>query len=457
MRRLLVPIVTISAFLLAFISTPAQAAAYNGTSGTVACSTSGFFTITDNAVIGNSGCVGNAPIPDEVTTIGTSAFYQSIYLDTVTFGAASKIDSIGNSAFDTSSLTSINIPDSVTTIIESAFRGTQSLQTVTFGAASQLDSIGDGAFSASSLQSIAIPDRVKTISPNAFREAASLATLTFGADSQLVSIGASAFNGATSLTSIRIPDGVASIGGYAFYGTSSLEGFYFFSQAPSVGDSAFGGISAMAYIKNGSAGFAEVGSSWEGLIVAVGVYSLDYDSDDGSAISSSLFLTGDSVLAPTQPTKSGNTFSGWSATDGGSAVTFPYTLSQTADVVLYALWTAIPVPSPPTSAITPEEQVAAPEKEIVSRAVLAKKKYSVKSLAKRFDVLTISKKVKISFKVAKASKKICRVSGTRLITLKAGTCKVTFIFQGPKTDQGTKPKATRTVEVLIVSKKVSLA
>jgi uncharacterized repeat protein (TIGR02543 family) len=458
MRKLLVPIVTVSVLLLASISTPAQAATYNGTSGTVNCSDSGFFTITDNVVVRDNVCSGDAVIPAGVTSIGDSAFYEQNLKD-VTFEADSKLVSIGNSSFDQSSLASIAIPDSVTTIVESAFRDTRSLAAVTFGPASKLISIEDSAFSRSSVPSIAIPDSVKTIFPNAFSEAASLKTVTFGPDSQLVSIGGNAFNGASALTSITIPAGVSSIWDDTFKGASALNSVFFFGQAPSVVDSAFSGISAdaYAYIKSGATGFADVGFLWKGLTVAVGVYSLDYDSNDGSAVSSRLFVTGDSVSAPTQPTKSGNTFAGWSATDGGSILTFPYSPSQTADVVLYALWTAIAVPSSPTPATNYDEEAVASEEELASRTVSAKKKYSLKSLSKRLGVIAISEKAKISFKVAKGSKKICTVSGTKLTTLKAGTCKVTFIVQEPKTKNGKKPKATRTVKVLVVNKKVSLA
>jgi uncharacterized repeat protein (TIGR02543 family) len=231
---------------------------------------------------------------------------------------------------------------------------------------------------------------------------------------------------------------------------------FFFGQALSVADSAFSGISANAFIKSGATGFADVGVLWKGLTVAVGVYSLDYDSNDGSAVSSRLFATGDSLSAPTQPTKSGNTFAGWSATDGGSILTFPYSLSQTADVVLYALWTAIAVPSSPTPATNSDEEALASEEEFVPPTVSAKKKYSLKSLSKRLGVIAISEKAKTSFKVAKGSKKICTVSGKKLTTLKAGTCKVIFIVQEPKTKNDKKPKATRTVKVLVVTKKVSL-
>ena len=66
-----------------------------------------------------------------------------------------------------------------------------------------------------------------------------------------------------------------------------------------------------------------------------------FDSKSGSAVSPSSFPTGGSVSEPTAPTRSGFTFAGWSATDGGSAITFPYTPGVITSITLYAKWTAV--------------------------------------------------------------------------------------------------------------------
>ena len=323
---------------------------------------------------------------------------------------------------------SYEIPASVTSIKSYAFRGVRNLATLDFAEGSLITSIGNNAFNgATSLTSISIPDSV-------------------------TSIGDSAFSEASSLASISIPASVTSIGEYAFYYSQALHSVYFLGNAPTVVSSAFDSLAEnpKAFIKSGATGYAAVGDVWEGLAIAIGVYSVAYNSNGGSAITSGLFGTGGSVSAPTPPTKAGTTFIGWSATNGGPALTFPYSPSETADIVLYALWTAIPVSSSPTP-------VKISEEEIASRTVSAKKKYSVKSLAKRVGVKLISPNAKVSLKVAKVSNKICSVSGTKLKTLKAGKCKVTFTVQEPMTKKGKKPKATRTTKFLIVIKRVSLA
>jgi uncharacterized repeat protein (TIGR02543 family) len=66
-----------------------------------------------------------------------------------------------------------------------------------------------------------------------------------------------------------------------------------------------------------------------------------FDSKSGSSVTPSSFPTGGTVAEPTAPTRSGFTFAGWSATDGGSAITFPYTPGVLTGITLYAKWTAV--------------------------------------------------------------------------------------------------------------------
>jgi uncharacterized repeat protein (TIGR02543 family) len=68
--------------------------------------------------------------------------------------------------------------------------------------------------------------------------------------------------------------------------------------------------------------------------------TVSYDTQGGSTIVNGSVKTGANILVnPGTPTKSGFTFAGWfTASTGGSALTFPYTHNQTANFTLYGQW-----------------------------------------------------------------------------------------------------------------------
>jgi len=208
-------------------------------------------------------------LPDTVTSINFSAFYECTALQTLTISGNSALTTIGGSAFtdctnltsvylpsgiisigsrafyNCSSITSITLPSSLTTLGEYAFYGCisftdinipagitsmlgafqncSSLETITFEENSVLTNIGDNTFyKCTNLSSITVPDTVTNISKNAFQECSSLTTVTFSTNSSLSSIGVKAFYKCSNLTSILIPDSVLSIGDNAFDYTSNL-------------------------------------------------------------------------------------------------------------------------------------------------------------------------------------------------------------------------------------------
>ena len=69
-------------------------------------------------------------IPESVTEIENSAFYNCDTLSNVTFESGSQLASIGGSAFSSTGLTSIIIPASVTSIGNRAFSSCSSLSSV---------------------------------------------------------------------------------------------------------------------------------------------------------------------------------------------------------------------------------------------------------------------------------------------------------------------------------------
>ena len=119
-----------------------------------------------------AGCM-NTIIPNSVTEIGRSAFY------------------------DCRGLTSINIPDSVTEIGAYAF------------------------YDCRGLTSINIPDSVTEIGGQAFSRCSGLTSITF--PNSVTSIGVLAFHCCFNLTTISIPDSVTEIGTDAFLACESLK------------------------------------------------------------------------------------------------------------------------------------------------------------------------------------------------------------------------------------------
>jgi hypothetical protein len=160
---------------------------------TTGFNTTGFYTIQDNVITGNSGCAGSVTIPASVTSIGDSAFYGATLITSVSFQAGSAVTSIPAGAFwEAEGLESITIPKTVTSIGVNAFGRAIKLTTVTFEVDSALDSIGAGAFfEALSLESITIPENVTSIADGAFFNCNSLSTVTF--DGVAPAVGSRAF------------------------------------------------------------------------------------------------------------------------------------------------------------------------------------------------------------------------------------------------------------------------
>ncbi len=147
-----------------------------------------------------AGKNGAVTIPEGVTSIGDSAFYNC------------------------SGLTSVTIPSSVTSIGSSAFAGCSGLTSVTIPVG--VTSIGFGMFHyCSGLTSVTIPDGVTRIGMEAFYYCSGLASVTI--PSSVTSIGDDAFYGCRSLTSFIFPEGVPDVSfDYRDFGSYCSAGYY---------------------------------------------------------------------------------------------------------------------------------------------------------------------------------------------------------------------------------------
>jgi len=191
-------------------------------------------TVVNVASIGSSafsGCHGltNVTIPDSVKSIGDSAFRGCNRLTSISVSAGNvNYKSVNGLLLSKDGkiliavpggLTSVTIPDNVTTIGSSAFYGCGKMTSVAI--ADSVISIEGGAFNGcSSLTSIMIPNRVTSIGLAAFAGCSSLTSIII--PDNVTEIGAGAFSGCRELTSMTIGHSVISIGQYAFNGCRKL-------------------------------------------------------------------------------------------------------------------------------------------------------------------------------------------------------------------------------------------
>ena len=171
-----------------------------------------------NTLIG--GCK-NTIIPNGVTSIGNSAFY------------------------DCSGLPFVTIPNSVTSIGEKSFENCSGLKTITIG--NSVTSIGDGAFrGCSGLTSVTIPNSVTSIGSSAFRDCVGLTSVEI--PNSVTEMGVKTFQGCTRLTSVTIGNSVTSIGRRVFSDCSALTSVTLPNSVTEIGTSAFQDCSSLTSV-----------------------------------------------------------------------------------------------------------------------------------------------------------------------------------------------------------------
>ena len=203
----------------------------------------GFVSIAVDAFKYSNNISGSITIPNSVTSIGNSAFYECSSLTSVIFESGSKLSTIGSDAFYKSGLTSITLPSTVTSIGERAFYQCTSMSSVSYESGSNLKTIGDSAFYNSGLSgSIAIPASVESIGDTSFFSCSGLNSISFETGSQVVSIGYGAFSFSGLSGSIAFPASLTTIDA-SFTNCPSLTSVSFplGSQLNSVGAGEFEG------------------------------------------------------------------------------------------------------------------------------------------------------------------------------------------------------------------------
>ncbi len=186
----------------------------------------------------NRSDIRSVSVGTNVTSIGDQAFQNAASLQSIIIPAT--VTSIGNQAFqNASSLTTVIFDQRLKAALFA-----EGFKAVTFSPpSSQLTSIGESAFSSTSIISIEIPESVTSIGNYAFKDATQLISINI--PNKVTSIGYGTFWNASKLASIIIPSGVTNIGDYAFQNASSLKSIIIPTLVVSIGSNSFKGCSGL--------------------------------------------------------------------------------------------------------------------------------------------------------------------------------------------------------------------
>ena len=287
-----------------------------------------------------TGKAGSYTIPNSVTRIGDSAFYDC---DLTSVTIPNSVTRIGDYAFNGCGLTSVTIGKGVTSIGNGAFSECGSLTSVTIP--NSVTRIGNGAFyNCRSLTSITIPDSVTGIGDSAFEDCTSLTAITVDANnSTYASLDGILFDKSLSTLvecptgkagSYTIPNSVTRIGDSAFY-DCDLTSVTIPNSVTRIGDYAFNGCGltsvtigkGVTSIGNGAFGFC---ASLTSITIPDSVTTIGQNAFFYCASLRAVYFQGDAPVVGLDPFYAANNATvyylpgtaGWSPTFGGRPTAF---------------------------------------------------------------------------------------------------------------------------------------
>lgn len=173
--------------------------------------------IVNGILIDGSNAKGRVSVPDGVTVIGKAAFMYNDDLKEVIL--PDSVTSIGDWAFECSSLSEIILPNKLTSIGERALRSCN-LQTIVIP--DSVTSIGAVAFDYNeNLEEVVLPAGLTVIEDFVFSDCKHLKSIRI--PDGVIKIGKEAFGDCRNLKDVYIPASVTDINGRAFYQTYELE------------------------------------------------------------------------------------------------------------------------------------------------------------------------------------------------------------------------------------------
>ncbi len=175
-------------------------------------------SIGDHAFEGSS--LRSVFIPSDVVSVGKYAFNKCLKLETVQFEDGGRLRTIG----------------------DSAFRDCEKLVTLVFGNGISLEKVGAYAFYGCGIKDVTVPPSLREIPIFAFSSCNDLSRVKFSEDGSLLKkIDANAFSNC-AIESITLPSGLYSIGSGAFSGNPELVSAFIPATVTEINSGAFYGI-----------------------------------------------------------------------------------------------------------------------------------------------------------------------------------------------------------------------
>ena len=343
-----------------------------------ACSLGGSFRSVDYVVTSSTDdCAGEITIPAEVKEIGYTAF-KGRDITKLTFEANSQLKKVNYYAFEMSKLASIVLPNGLKEILGGSFSLTPLTSVSIPGTVEWLEG---SAFVGTKIETVIFEPRIASslniqYGGEAFQYNRSLRSVTFNGpvtfDSQPFYASKRAYNWVgwstseggpiatfpltvtasnsvtlypkytpkTSVVTYDSTGGTAVAPGsavgdqIAFPASPTLTGYTFDAWFDSPDDWSRGPV---AYWDRDDA--ATLYAKWN-----PNTYSVTLNAKGGSAVSAVSFVTdGEVSTAPSAPARAGYSFTGWSATENGTVLSFPYYPGVMENITLYAQWEKLAV------------------------------------------------------------------------------------------------------------------
>ena len=200
--------------------------------------------------MGNSAFMGctaleSVCLPVDTTKIPSKAFWGCKKITITNLAELTQLTTIGSSAFQDTSYLNFVLPDTVTTIESNAFQSAfkeGNGGSFTIGKNSKLTTIGSSAFEDCRKfpTSVYIPSTVTSIGQNAFLKCYTLQTLENFENCKITTIENGTFSYVTNLKSIKIPETVTTIG-TAFADNNYLTLVYIPKSVTTIADTFTGG------------------------------------------------------------------------------------------------------------------------------------------------------------------------------------------------------------------------